>query len=118
MTWAQRLKRVFGFDIETCRECGGTVKVIAGIEDPVPTKKILTHLKEKGRYGEIQLTTRESGASANKPVRLTEICTHCMWLQPWAEAAWISACLRGRRPPQGRAPGAGKDRFSNGQGKF
>jgi hypothetical protein len=29
MTWAQRLKRVFNIDIETCRECGGTVKVIA-----------------------------------------------------------------------------------------
>jgi hypothetical protein len=28
MTWAQRLKRVFNIDIETCGECGGTVKVI------------------------------------------------------------------------------------------
>ena len=34
-------------DIETCGECGGTVKVIACIEDPVVIKKILTHLKEK-----------------------------------------------------------------------
>jgi len=42
MTWAQRLKRVF-----TCGECGGAVKVIACIEDPVVIKKILTHLKEK-----------------------------------------------------------------------
>jgi hypothetical protein len=47
MTWAQRLKRVFNIDIETCRECGGTMKVIACIEDPVVIKKILTHLKEK-----------------------------------------------------------------------
>ena len=47
MTWAQRLKRVFGIDIETCRECGGTVKVIACIEDPVVIEKILTHLQEK-----------------------------------------------------------------------
>jgi len=29
MTLAKRLKRVFNIDIETCRECGGTVKVIA-----------------------------------------------------------------------------------------
>ncbi len=35
MTWAQRLKRVFNIDIETCSECGGAVKVIACIEDPV-----------------------------------------------------------------------------------
>ena len=47
MTWAQRLKRVFNIDIEICRECGGTVKVIACIEDPVVIKKILTHLEKK-----------------------------------------------------------------------
>ena len=47
MTWAQRLKHVFNIDIETCRECGGTVKVIACIEDPVLIKKILDHLKGK-----------------------------------------------------------------------
>ena len=47
MNWAQRLKRVFNIDIETCSECGGAVKVIACIEDPVVIKKILTHLKEK-----------------------------------------------------------------------
>ncbi len=47
MTWAQRLKRVFNIDIETCSECGGAVKVIACIEDPVVIDKILTHLDEK-----------------------------------------------------------------------
>ena len=47
MTWAQRLKRVFNIDIETCRECGGVVKVIACIEDPVVIAKILTHLNRK-----------------------------------------------------------------------
>jgi hypothetical protein len=47
MTWAQRLKRVFNIDIETCSACGGAVKVIACIEDPVIIKKILRHLEEK-----------------------------------------------------------------------
>jgi hypothetical protein len=47
MTWAQRLKRVFNIDIETCRECGGAVKVIACIEEPVVIKKILDYLKKK-----------------------------------------------------------------------
>jgi hypothetical protein len=47
MTWAQRLKRVFNIDIETCMQCGGPVKVIACIEDPVVIKRILDHLKEK-----------------------------------------------------------------------
>jgi len=31
MTWAQRLKRVFNIDIDTCRECGGDVRIIASI---------------------------------------------------------------------------------------
>ena len=43
--WAQRLKRVFRIDVETCSACGGAVKVIACIEDPAVIKKILTHLK-------------------------------------------------------------------------
>ncbi len=47
MTWSQRLRRVFNIDIETCSECGGAVKVIACIEDPVVIAKILTHLDEK-----------------------------------------------------------------------
>ena len=34
MCWAQRLKRVFGIDIETCTGCGGKLKVIASIEEP------------------------------------------------------------------------------------
>jgi hypothetical protein len=33
--------------LETCCECGGAVKVIACIEDPVVIEKILTHLNEK-----------------------------------------------------------------------
>jgi len=50
MTWAQRLKWVFNIDIETCAECGGSVTVIACIEDPVVIQKILDLLKEKGAY--------------------------------------------------------------------
>jgi hypothetical protein len=29
MTWAQRLKRVFGIDVETCPVSGGAVRIIA-----------------------------------------------------------------------------------------
>jgi hypothetical protein len=47
MSWAQRLKRVFAIDIETCSECGGEVRIIASIEDPAVINKILTHLDEK-----------------------------------------------------------------------
>ena len=44
MTWAQRLKRVFNIDIETCQTCGASIKVIASIEDPKVIQKILAHL--------------------------------------------------------------------------
>ncbi len=51
MTRARRLKRVFNIDIETCKTCGGQVKVVACIEDPVVIEKILTHLDRKDASG-------------------------------------------------------------------
>jgi hypothetical protein len=47
MTWSQRLKRIFGIDIETCPACGGALRIIACIEDPMVIKKILAHLDRK-----------------------------------------------------------------------
>ena len=47
MTWAQRLKRVFNIDVEACTHCGGSVKVIACIEDQQVIDKILFHLRKK-----------------------------------------------------------------------
>jgi hypothetical protein len=47
MTWSQGLKRVFGIDIETCAVCGGTLQIIACIEDPVVIEKILAHVAGK-----------------------------------------------------------------------
>ena len=35
MSWARRLKRVFGIEIEACARCGGKLKIIASIEDAV-----------------------------------------------------------------------------------
>ncbi|WP_340679059.1 hypothetical protein [Paraglaciecola sp.] len=71
MIWAQRLKRFFGIEIETCEQCGDAVKVIASIdkssgklictafaarrvrhrdvtnEHPLVIQKILSHLNTK-----------------------------------------------------------------------
>ena len=51
MSWAERLKRVFNIDIdidiEVCDRCGGSVKVIACIEDQDVIDSILVHLREK-----------------------------------------------------------------------
>ena len=43
----QRLKRVFHIHFETCAHCHGPVKIIAAIDDPEVSHKILTHLAEK-----------------------------------------------------------------------
>jgi hypothetical protein len=59
MTWAQRLKRVFTIDIETCEQCGAAVKVIASIEDPSVIRQILDHLQNR----------TESPQTSSHPVR-------------------------------------------------
>jgi len=60
MRWAQRLKRVFQIDVETCPKCGGTVQIIASIEGPPMIERILTHLASKDLPG---LVAGKPGAS-------------------------------------------------------
>jgi hypothetical protein len=52
MTWAQRLKRVFGIDIETCVACGGATRIIACIEHADVIEKILAHPDAKSPESE------------------------------------------------------------------
>ncbi|EIC20377.1 Putative transposase [Thiorhodovibrio frisius] len=52
MTWSQRLKRVFGIDIETCAACAGVLRIIACIEDLAVIQKILTHIDSKNASAE------------------------------------------------------------------
>jgi hypothetical protein len=47
MSWMQRLRRVFAIDIETCPACGGTLRVIACIEDPPLIARILGHVRQR-----------------------------------------------------------------------
>jgi len=47
MTWAQRLKRIFSIDIEVCSRCGGSVKVIACIQDLDIIDRILAYLRRE-----------------------------------------------------------------------
>lgn len=46
--WAQRLKRVFGIDVNTCIHCGGKVRIVASIEDPAVIRAILGHFEKHG----------------------------------------------------------------------
>ena len=47
MSWAQRLKRVFSIDFETCHDCDGKLRVIACIEGPPLIRKILQHVQHR-----------------------------------------------------------------------
>lgn len=47
MSWVQRLERVFAIDIETCPDCGGKLRVIACIEEPLLIAKILGHVQQR-----------------------------------------------------------------------
>jgi hypothetical protein len=48
MTWARRLERVVGIEIETCRRCGAKLKVISSIEEQTVIDRILEHLGRAG----------------------------------------------------------------------
>jgi len=56
MGWAQRLKRVFQIDIERCEHCGGNVKIIAAIEDPLVIRRILDHLERQARAPPVDIS--------------------------------------------------------------
>ena len=72
MTWAQRLKRVFKIDVETCRVCGGIAKVIACIEDPVVIKTILLHIDAQAPKPGESRVTRESRTATGQSVQLIQ----------------------------------------------
>ena len=78
MSWAQRLKRVFGIDVESCVRCGKSVRVaapahpcarglsaslhvIASIEEPVLIERILEHVRGKGGNSEASLGPPSTG---------------------------------------------------------
>jgi len=46
MSWARRLKRVFGIEIESCARCGGKLAIIASVEERGVIAKILAHLEK------------------------------------------------------------------------
>ncbi len=64
MTWAQRLDRVFKINLETCAQCGGAVKVLASIEDPVIIKQILAHLERRAGQATLFLGPLARGPTA------------------------------------------------------
>jgi hypothetical protein len=65
MSWARRLKRVFGVEIECCARCCGQLKIIASIEEPQLIAKILSHLERAGpEQSQSELALRKRGPPA------------------------------------------------------
>jgi len=48
LTWAERLRRVFGIEITVCPHCGGRLRVIADVTDPEVIDRILEHVRREG----------------------------------------------------------------------
>jgi hypothetical protein len=72
MTWAQRLKWVFGIDVEICHQCGGVIQIIASIEDPVVVAKILSHLFKKNKVPDSSKPARKSSTPTVLPVLIND----------------------------------------------
>ena len=67
MSWARRLKRVFGVEIEGCGRCGGRLEIIASIEEPQVIATILSHLERAAPeqcQGELPLGARAPPAQS------------------------------------------------------
>jgi hypothetical protein len=47
--WARLLAKVYEIDPMVCPKCGGEMKVIAVIQDPMEIRDILAHLVKTGR---------------------------------------------------------------------
>jgi len=62
MSWMQRLKRVLTIDIETCPDCGGKLRVIACIEDPLLIMKILGHVQRREAAATTQARAPPAGS--------------------------------------------------------
>jgi hypothetical protein len=43
-TWAALMRRVFDLDVLACPRCGGRLRVIATVQDPLAVQAILAHL--------------------------------------------------------------------------
>lgn len=48
LSWAERLRRVFGIEITVCPHCGGKLRVIADVTDPDVVARILEHVRRVG----------------------------------------------------------------------
>ena len=47
-TWPTLMHRVFALDVFACPRCGGRLRVIATVQDPLAVEAIIAHLRRSG----------------------------------------------------------------------
>jgi len=100
LSWARLLKRVFDIDIVQCSQCGGTLKIIAAIEDPTVILKILTQLGLPARAPPRSPTRSFDRFQMPDPARDP--------LPPRFHSPSRQPPLAGTRPRSQNAPGSGR----------
>lgn len=91
MSWAQRLKRVFNINVETCH-CGGAVRIVASIEVPKIIRAILDH---EGP-GERTHLARAPGTATPATLRLRAFGTQSRFR--WLTSGRLAGETIGARP--------------------
>jgi CheY-like chemotaxis protein len=54
-TWPALMHRVFALDVHACPRCGGRLRVIATVQDPLVVQAILAHLRRSGAPSRLAL---------------------------------------------------------------
>ena len=63
-SWAALMHRAFAIDVLACPDCGGRLRLIATLHDPVVIRKILAHLARSQSGPSPGPAPPESGAAA------------------------------------------------------
>ena len=108
MGWAQRLKRAFSIDVESCDRCGGAARIIACIEDPDAIGKILRHLGLDGSStGESTARAPQVSTSVNFDTEIAQR-TENERASPSRDSRWPSEPRAARSPREfSVGPGGG-----------
>lgn len=83
------MHRVFALDVHACPRCGGRLRVIATVQDPLLVQAILAHLRRSGAPSRLALPRRlgrnrvDSSLDQALKALLLPPCTSALTASPW-----------------------------------